>query len=171
MMDRDIIDGYHGTTKKSAEVICKEQRMFPSKRNNDWLGNGIYFFANAYDAQWWISHARYCNRKTSVLTAKITYVPANLLDLDIQDDLKKLNDVVHTFISLNEGQIKADMTPQQKWCFACNLIHEIDPNVELIARTFPHHEDSSIFPINRRQICVFDNKLISDIREFEGVLC
>ena len=171
MMDKKIISGYHGTTKAAAKAVCKTQQMFPSKRNNDWLGNGIYFFVNACDAQWWIGHTRYQTEKTAIISATITYIPEHLLDLDIQENVDKLNEVVNTFISLNQECINANIEKHQKWCFACNLIHKLDSTVELIARTFQHPNDSSIFPINRRQLCVFNSNLISEIKELEGALC
>ena len=44
--------GFHGTTKDRADNIIKHNYFIASDDDEDWLGTGVYFFAD------YISHAR-----------------------------------------------------------------------------------------------------------------
>ena len=45
--------GYHGTSNYAAEKIIEQQEFLPSKKLDEWLGKGIYFFYRYDDAVWW----------------------------------------------------------------------------------------------------------------------
>ena len=42
--------GYHGTVKTSAEKILSSKEFIESNNDNEWLGHGIYFFADIENA-------------------------------------------------------------------------------------------------------------------------
>ena len=44
MIDTRTFIGYHGTTKSACKKICNGSYKI-SKRNNHWLGDGVYFFS------------------------------------------------------------------------------------------------------------------------------
>ena len=46
------LTGYHGTTHESAEKII-EGEFHQSTRENNWLGNGVYFYKYYSDAAIW----------------------------------------------------------------------------------------------------------------------
>ncbi len=45
--------GYHGTTNDNATKILKDKNILPSRDEDEWLGEGSYFFYDAADAHWW----------------------------------------------------------------------------------------------------------------------
>jgi hypothetical protein len=52
-----VPDAYHGTSQETAEQIQKEERFLPSTGEDQYLGNGVYFFESS---EW---HARDWARK------------------------------------------------------------------------------------------------------------
>lgn len=45
--------GYHGTNSEAAEAICETQTFKLSRKEDEWLGEGVYFFCDCEDAIWW----------------------------------------------------------------------------------------------------------------------
>jgi len=47
MLPRSIVLGYHGCQRALAEqVVVGRKSVKPSKNEYDWLGHGVYFWAN-----------------------------------------------------------------------------------------------------------------------------
>ena len=59
--------GFHGTNINSAEKILKENRFRPSTKPDEWLGKGIYFFADPQDAMWWCRAYKRLEEKDSAI--------------------------------------------------------------------------------------------------------
>lgn len=86
---------YHGTTKDNADIIVKSQFMQPSVGDDQWLGEGYYFYYDVEYAFRWIL-IKYTNNfknefsnnydniyeEYSILSAKINIDPERLFDLD-----------------------------------------------------------------------------------------
>lgn len=57
--DRVVI-GYHGTRKETARRIVNHETTYKASRNDDdWLGNGIYFWEHAPQQAWEWARKRY----------------------------------------------------------------------------------------------------------------
>ena len=71
------IIGYHGTSSNNIDVILKEGFIISNKKN-EWLGRGIYFFDNDWQAKWWCNQKKYS--KFGIIEVEIIY--ERILDLD-----------------------------------------------------------------------------------------
>ena len=73
---------WHGSTKEKAHKILQEKEFVPSKREADWLGNGIYFWEESHEAAYYWT-CRYSNSPVEKGSVKV-YVKIKreeLLDL------------------------------------------------------------------------------------------
>lgn len=172
MSDLNTI-GYHGTTRAQALRMVNE-RFFPnSDRKNEWLGKGIYFFAYKEHASWWISHSRYVGQETAIVVADLRYTKEQLLDLDDPAQLQILDDIVREAVEFSDrskdstgAEIK---TKQQNWCFACNLIKQLCPEIGIIMYTFRDSGKRSYYTYsrltgNQKQICVSEHSIITNVK-------
>lgn len=51
--------GYHGTRRSTAERLVRGAPFRESDNDDDWLGNGIYFWEYAPQQAWWWAERRY----------------------------------------------------------------------------------------------------------------
>jgi len=97
-MDSKIkIEGYHGTISSYKESIKKEglDPEKTNKREDHWLGDGVYFFEKYKMAKWWgntLASKRTSNIYSIVYKTEIEVLKKNMLDLDISEDLDKFGD-------------------------------------------------------------------------------
>lgn len=169
--------GYHGLPREYVAGSISSQTIHESTKNNEWLGRGVYFFQYLDHAKWWITHERYKGRETAILQAQLTYSDEQLLDLDNPSERKSLDDFFRSVLSQPELlhdklSLPDNPTMKQKWCFACNFIRLLKPEIGIIIYTFPRpQEKSNLYPSNQRQICVSQNSIISDIKEVNLQIC
>lgn len=170
-MEKIKILGYHGTTQENAQKILKDQTFVDSKRNNDWLGTGVYFFSYLGDAEWWISAKRYCDVETCILKSQLEYTKEQLLDLDDFEQLKSVNRIITDYLrKINEaesGIVKINlekMKRDQKWNFVCNTMRRLCPEIGIIMYTFMRdtYFDVIGFKQMQHQICVSDHSIIGE---------
>lgn len=167
--------GYHGTTQANAEKILQEQRFINSTKNNEWLGDGVYFFAYQNDAEWWIKANRFKNQKTEILKADLEYTDKQLLDLDDREQLDRVETILLYFIKENNFEFNngVDLS-SESWdkqiCWACNLIKKISPEIGIIIYTFLGKKHYKYLPVSatQRQICVSDHSIIRNISRIAG---
>lgn len=163
------INAYHGTTVSNAMTIIQKQEFSTSKRNSDWLGTGVYFFANDVDAKWWVSHSRFQGVETAVLDCQLAYNESEHLDLDNS----KISDMVEQFVEeardyAQRGKLDFDtMSHEKKWCFMCNFIQGLFPEYKIRSYTFEDKKRSNqsrVFGKVRKQFCVVDHSIIRNIQ-------
>jgi len=74
---------YHGTTLENAKQILSTKHFIYHKRLNHWLGNGIYFFVNDFDAaKWWSTTGINSGKNGAVLEYDLILNKNQILDLD-----------------------------------------------------------------------------------------
>ena len=168
-MEVKQIEGFHGLPREYVAISIEQQAIHQSTKDYEWLGHGVYFFKYIDDAKWWVSHKRYKDRETAILQATLTYSSSQLLDLDDPKEQETITKVFLEAIQRADDSIKLSetATTYQKWCFACNLIRTMQPQIGIIIFTFPveQKKENVLFPKNRCQICVSDESIISNIRE------
>ncbi|MDI6634814.1 MULTISPECIES: hypothetical protein [Pantoea] len=86
---------YHGTTKDAALSIISDGFRLSSS-NEDWLGNGVYFFINGISnplekAKEWARNSN-VDDELCVIKAKVKLDESQLLDLRSTDGLKEYNE-------------------------------------------------------------------------------
>lgn len=167
--------GYHSTTCENAEKILSEQHFIESRKNNEWLGNGVYFFAYMADADWWRKQKRFDSKSTEILSADLEYTNIQLLDLDDTEQLEKMERIVKKFAKLDGNTyIRAANLSMKKrayqLCWACNLMKKIAPEIGILMYTFRRKYmcKCSLFEANQKQICVSDQSIIKSIKKVEG---
>lgn len=67
-------EAYHGTSLENAKKICKFSNDIDFKvscKDNEWLGNGVYFFDNKKDAIDWSKKVRK-HKEIGIVSAVIT---------------------------------------------------------------------------------------------------
>lgn len=101
MDEKNIITVFHGTTFESALKILKENHFNKSCNEDDWLGNGIYFYDNLnnailYNIRKYINHnALYptydkLSKERVILVANIEYSDNEIVDFNEIENLQKL---------------------------------------------------------------------------------
>lgn len=158
---------YHGTSVEAADNIRKEKHFRESKANNEWLGQGVYFFAYEQHAQRWIRYRKL--NPGAVLTVKLEYEDQELLDLDDPAQLEAVNHEMERIDQILKNKIAVDSRKLhgnwKRWCFSCNMYRELHPEIGMISYTFPQSKPpgASYFSYNERQICVSKHDIITEI--------
>ncbi len=85
-----IIECFHGTSQESAKAIVEQEEGFVLKKDNNYLGKGVYFFSCTYSSAY--SYAKVVKRidNPAVIKANVSLgVCLNLLDKDMVDLVKR----------------------------------------------------------------------------------
>ncbi|AMB94530.1 hypothetical protein ACWOE5_03120 [Aerococcus sanguinicola] len=167
---------YHGTTARGATEILKNKEFTFRKRNDHWLGNGIYFFINDLEkAKWWGVQA--CRRdrlkKLAILQIQNFKINRNdLLDLDTEEDRQKLFNFLQELksqgISLNTDQMVNEIEMR---AYLIEMYVKYTSKIaskQTYYKPSPKHlwnlEEFGIFNL-QVQFCIYDNESI----DFEKV--
>ncbi|MBL6748946.1 MAG: hypothetical protein ISP90_00405 [Nevskia sp.] len=95
------IVGYHGCDAAVGEaVLAGKDKLKPSVENYDWLGNGIYFWADSPERAWdWALAGRAAGKiKTPFVVGALVYpgLCLNLTDYGVIEELRAAYKVVET---------------------------------------------------------------------------
>lgn len=159
---------YHGTSGASAESIRREQHFYESRKDNEWLGYGVYFFFYQRHAEFWIEKRHL--RQGTVLTVQLQYGGEEMLDLDNPADLNALNQEMERLNQIIKPYIRLGSLDKQDlwklWCLGCNLYRRLHPEIGIISYTFPQSKKkagaSGFYP-NEKQLCVSRHEIIAEI--------
>ena len=164
--------GYHGTTQENANKILEEKHFKESTKDNEWLGRGVYFFTFRYWAEWWVRIKKFEN--VAILKVNLEYTDEQLLDLDNPEQLITLDKIMQNVVKQSTLVKDIDfktLKNTEVWCFACNFIKQLYPNIGIIAYTFQRNQDwHSYIKLcsNQRQVCVSNPEIITKIQQDNG---
>ena len=173
-MNINKITGYHGTSWQNAQSILSSKTFRESATKQEWLGHGAYFFWYKGSADWWVrQRSSLRGLKTAILEATLECEDDQLLDLDDPEQLEEMTAAVEYLVKkAAENGTPYDFDfrnspPDEKWCFACNLIKEYYPTTCVFMYTFPSRSYNfySGFYTTNRQICVSNPSVITGIKE------
>ena len=166
--------GYHGTSKPNAASILSDG-FLPSTKDNEWLGNGIYFFSSIETAMYWAD--RQYSNNSAVLQSNLCASREEHLNLSIPADFHKYYDFIQEYIKELKDQgaplpvfkdKNGKVGERIERCFWCNLYARTH-SIKLISFIFPQIQSGNTFGIPNllynRQICVFDQSAIRNIKE------
>ena len=175
-MSKNIVSGYHATSAENAKSIMSDGYFIESKKNNEWLGTGAYFFVYPYHARWWLSHDRFRGIETGILRATLEYTDEQMLDLDDPHQLDLLEAAVRVAVKTGNTSgaiVRANVDKENKpkqWCFACNLYKKLVPEIGIIKHTFTDPNGFvykySKFTRNQKQICVSKRTIVTEIVDY-----
>lgn len=168
------LKAYHGTLKKNVNSI-KENGFIISTKNFEWLGTGIYFFADKEFAEQWALQEslkrKGPNREPAVLSADLICNEEEFFDLDIEENMKRLVGTITTAVSIKDNRGRFVIQDKEAnrilRCMACNLFSKAE-NIKIYAYSFPALQFNVIgFPIPKpqRQYAVQDNSYILNVNE------
>lgn len=165
---------YHGTNETSSKQILKSGfKISVGKREDHWLGDGIYFFREDEEqARIW-GQNRYKGRhhKVVVLETNISIDSVNYLDLDSPRGLAYFQEHVDKMERKLESmgvQLKSDDANKLRH-LACGMLSE---ECKVIKRTFEgrslfnHHElfRKMKLKLNGVQVCIRDVSVIQEVK-------
>lgn len=164
-------EGYHGTTKMNAETIMRQKRFILSNKNTEWLGKGIYFFADYRHAKWWAKLESdkpvSSSDSPAVVTVRIICSDNAFFDFDLPKNMaemrKQINYTIKRVAECGTGHPEF-RTPEERRCFYCNLFQSLNPHLKVFAYTFPrrYRNDLGFDVIDyQRQYCVTDNSYLA----------
>lgn len=175
------IIAYHGTDFEIAEQI-KKNGFIAKESPEHWLGNGIYFFLDESLAKWWTKIDKPFGSKIikpAIIKCKLTFEDNKLFNL-LQ--LNTYNEFIDMFSDFYKMYCKNKPTILPNWkklrCTFCDYVHIIK-NLDGILGNFIKKEASYKNSSNQNfkkllleyteiQICVFNEKCISDIEIMKG---
>lgn len=187
MNEEKIIEVYHGTTKKNAKKIFKDQRFIPGEDedNEDFLGRGIYFFTNNEHAVLWNLKKAKDNRKNdlsyknyiiyySVISANISIQRKNMLDLEDIRDLVKYDKICKRFEKEFEDDIEyINATHKERAIINYFYKKRYMDNIYAIRKIMGQKNNTTDLNaaeyLQRDVICVKNDKIIDNIKIVEDI--
>lgn len=166
MKDGSILNieliGYHGTSKIAADSILASRKFHFSNKNNEWLGQGIYFYELIEKARWWSNK----KENPTILKTKISVSEEKYVNFDVPEEEDKLakfieyaqkNLIVKGF-SVNKNQRRCEIfTLYARY----NQLKVVSATFDSTNKKYKAQLDSIGYKRTEKQICVYDNDCIS----------
>lgn len=167
------LEGYHGTSIYNGKLIIRYGFDLNKcvKRDDDWLGKGIYFFADKKYANWWAN----IKRKGMVLSSDIICDDNEFLDLDdVTDNINFLKQCLE-YKNLLHCKFK-----NEHQCVNVLIdLYKEDYNISVVTRTFPVDGGRFVklnginnniirltgLSLQQKQICVSNVSCILNVKE------
>lgn len=172
------LDGFHTTFPHYFKEIKNSGEFYCSVKDDDWLGKGVYFWADKSDGSFWARVIKDRNKRktkgkihddtTVIIECKLTCEEDRYVDLDIDSEMKKIDLFAEKYQKEMEEygrKVPVFSNDHQRKCFYCNEYKSIY-NLSIMACSFPVITiNSAGFPrtYQRRQICVTNNRDIDII--------
>lgn len=166
-------EAYHGTSLENAKKICKSSNDIDFKvscKDNEWLGNGVYFFDNKKDAIDWSKKVRK-HKEIGIVSAMITADEDKVLNLISNDihitmftnTIKRVKQKSDKFkdenINTNHISLAIKILVAAKGYEVIKAIFTPDIRLKNSMKNMP---ESML--IGRIQICVVNNNCISNCK-------
>ena len=162
--------GFHATSRESANKIIIDEFIINKKRNNDWLGYGIYLFEHKLDAESWAKGTHYCGNDPSIIKCYVEIEEDKFLNLD---DPEKMNIYLEYYQEALKLLSKNNLSlvfknKNEAMCWGLNIYKE-DKSIDAIKYTFKNNRTKNVmkykyigmsYNYNEVQICVTSNKSI-----------
>lgn len=171
------LTGYHATKYEYAVNISEPQDFVPSLSDTEWLGAGVYFWDELFNARWW-AKVKYKNRSSAIIKIRLECDDEFFLDLDSTEEfyeykkfISRITDYIEnmskelkdTYLNLDFDDVKAVR------CFYLNAYKEV-VDIALVRRTFEvegYGQPEDGMKPTRTQLCVSDGYQDSVIKDVE----
>ena len=164
------LKAFHTTTSKNARQISFTKKFNPSNKNNEWLGEGIYFWVTYPDAMYWFEKSYTFVDEMCIISVNLSLNEDKILNLDIPHDMNMLVNFTNTYnneMCKKSKKLPRFKTIEEQRCFYCNLYRKIN-SLDAIIFTFSQEYNDVGFAVKRKQICVHNSKTIT-IETFEHI--
>lgn len=160
------MSGYHGTAQSRFKSIQREKFRL-STGDKEWLGPGVYFFAEYENAVWWAKGEARKRLKSKpedlpfVIQVNLWYHDNEHLDLDLAPDREQYE----LLVSQIESKLKKKpcfdhlapaIAKEFRRCFYCKLLFR-GTQVKILSCTFSKMYNEYAIPVNRKEHCVSGN--------------
>ena len=151
--------GYHGTSQGQAiDILSKGYHL--SHDDDEWLGDGIYFYFKYKDAYNWKTDA--------VLRSTIKIKRSEYLDIDTKIGESIFREMVNIIYAQYGSKIDpystGDDLVQKNQCALMRMIWDTYPKIKVISAAFPYEKTTFKTLIDkrlkRREFCVRSNEYI-----------
>lgn len=156
--------GYHTTYIIYKDSILKNG-FYLSKNNNEWLGEGVYFWDNEKNALWWKQNSKILER--CVFVCELKCMINNYLDLDNKMEMSKFESYLNDYLrSYSTSKLAKPKFKNADECrkFFCDIYCSHN-NICILSFTFEHDIINKFGfktgALERRQICVRNPECIS----------
>lgn len=150
-----FLTGYHGTSIKCANTIIKEKQFKVSTNDNDWLGEGIYFYFSLTDAYDW-------RDSDAILHSVIKIDDDEYLDIDSEEGEEIYQDIINFISDTHCVEVCGDI--QKNQYAVAMMIWDTYSKVKVISASFPTEKTKFKTLIDkrrrRREFCVRNNSII-----------
>src|SRR5690625_2344885 len=131
-----IINGFHGTCKESADAICEKKTYTYTRREDHWLGQGIYFFREDSDqAMSWALNQTQVGSTACVLSTNINVESTSFLNLNTRDGIYKLKKMLETIDTQFEIDSKMDVDDHNHR-YRCFIMDLLPYSIKAIQKNF-----------------------------------
>lgn len=157
--------GYHGTSKEAADLILKSNYFYSSRDEEEWLGEGVYFFEDdSLQALDWCKKVKkfngYCILKSDIEAEKVV----NMIDKKTYREFSELSKHIK-----GKYKTRSDHKPRK---LINSVIFNIMYNIEkydIVRAAFPIMTEevadrSNIVPM-QIQLCVRNKECIKSVKE------
>ena len=150
--------------------IDEEGFRINKKRNNEWLGHGIYMFLYKIDAYSWAKGTYYCKDNPEIIKCFVEVKEDKYLDLDNPEE-KNIYEGYYEkvlMLMLESGKSIEFKNRHQAMCLGLN-IYKKDKEIDLIKYTFKNKRTKNImeygntkygYEYNEVQMCASRNEVI-----------
>lgn len=164
------IIGFHATSQKNVHNILRNGFKINNKRNNEWLGYGIYLFEHHIDALTWGEKTHYCQPKPQVIRCYIKVEENKYLNLDDSQQLSQYNKYYEKTLK-KVSQVGKEIifkNRNEAMCWGLNL-YKKEYEIDAIKYTFQNNRTKNIknyasnkfsYSYNETQICITNNEVI-----------
>lgn len=99
-MEKRRFIGFHATSKDNVNKINEEGFIINKRRNNEWLGYGIYMFLYKVDADSWARGTYYCKNNPVIIKCHVEVEEDKYLDLDNPEEKNVYESYYNEILSL-----------------------------------------------------------------------
>lgn len=162
--------GYHRAIEPYARYVLINKQFKLSTDPDEWLGDGIYFWIDLNDAEWWNDHIY---RNSYILQSDLVCDIEHYRDLDDPRAMEELEDFAQECReSLNANYDELDLSQDEEYrANLCNFFKQ-KCGIMLLKCSFPFVRNNAIgFPviISRPQLCATDNTIIHNTIKYKEI--
>lgn len=153
--------GYHGSSAENIDNIISSDKFKQMRRNNHWLGQGIYFFEDDKQLSYVFakSDPKYKDKDIASIECDIRCNPDNLLNLIKQEDKEYLAELFNEFkTSLLNKRKQRNIFPKKD-----DTPREIEEKQQKVRSVFFDSLDPDKVKVIR---CIFDKSFKNDNGKF-----